>query len=72
MDDKPYIIDFIENYCGLELLEYQKEFIRKAYSAGPDVKIIFPRHMGRTDYKLLMDMIALILKEKQSERRSNH
>lgn len=72
MDDKPDIIEFIENYCGLELLEYQKEFIRKAYSAGPDAKLVFPRHIGRTDYKLLVEMIALSLKEKQNERRSNH
>ena len=43
MIDKPDIIEFIEKHCGVELLEYQKEMLRKMYDAGPDAKIIFPR-----------------------------
>lgn len=63
MTDKPDIIEFIEKYCSVELLEYQKEVIRKMYEAGPDAKIIFPRWNGRTNYRHLSAMINELFKE---------
>lgn len=63
MTDKPDIIEFIEKQCGVELLEYQKEVIRKMYEAGPDAKIIFPRWNGRTEYRLLAAMTNELFKE---------
>lgn len=67
MADKPDIIDFIEKHCGVELLEYQKEMLRKMYDAGPDSKIIFPRWNGRSYYRHLATMAKELFKEKQHE-----
>lgn len=67
MDDKPDIIEFIEKYCGVELLEYQKEILRKMYDTGPDAKIIFPRWLGRNDYRHLAAIAKELFKEKQHE-----
>lgn len=68
MTDKPDIIEFIEKYCGVELLECQKEVIRKMYEAGPDAKIIFPRRLGRTDYRHLVAMTKELFKESNDAR----
>lgn len=65
MSDKPDIIDFIEKHCGVDLLEYQKEMLRKMYDAGPDAKIIFPRWNGRSYYRHLATMIKELCKEEE-------
>ena len=48
--------EFIEKYCGIKLLDYQKEVIKKLLDEGllnPQLYILPARHCGRTNYKLL-------------------
>lgn len=59
---KTDIIEFIETQFSIELSEYQKEFLRKMYEAGPDATIIYPRHLGRNNYRHLAEMTRLLLK----------
>lgn len=56
------IIEFVETQLGIELFEYQKELLRKMYEAGPNATIVYPRHLGRNDYRHLAEMTRMILK----------
>lgn len=33
------VIEFAEKFCGAELFEWQKDFIRKLEKLGPDINI---------------------------------
>lgn len=49
-------VEFIEKYFGVELLDYQKEIIKKLLDEdmlNPQLYILPTRHCGRTDYRLL-------------------
>lgn len=49
-------IEFIEKYFGIELLNYQKEVIKKLLDGdrvNPQLYILPARHCGRTNYRLL-------------------
>ena len=49
-------IEFIEKYFDIELLDYQKEVIKKLLDEDllhPQLYILPTRHCGRTNYKLL-------------------
>ena len=56
------IVEFVETQCGIELFEYQKELLRKMYEAGPNAAIVYPRHLGRSNYRHLAEMTRTILK----------
>lgn len=57
------IIEFAEKVCGIELLPYQKEFLKKLESLPRDQKLIcLPGRHGR---RLTMDIIERFEKEKQ-------
>lgn len=68
MNNKQDIIEFIEKQCDVELLAWQKEYIRKMYEAGPDAKVIFPRWLGRNDYRHLAAMTKYLFKESNNAR----
>ena len=57
-------INFIENKLGIQLLTYQKEFIRSFYEQQ-NLWIIYPRHCGR--YESLQHLIIFyeIFKEEK-------
>jgi hypothetical protein len=49
-------VEFIEKYCGIELLDYQKEVIKKLLDEdllNPQLYILPARHCGRINYRLL-------------------
>ena len=49
-------IAFIEKYFGIELLDCQKEIIKKLLDedlVNPQLYILPSRHCGRTNYRLL-------------------
>lgn len=60
MRKEPDIAEFFEKHFSVKLLDYQKDIIRKAYEAGDDVKLVFPRHNGRTHFMSVMDMIRYL------------
>lgn len=49
-------VEFIEKYFDIELLDYQKEVIKKLLdenTLNPQLYILPARHCGRTNYRLL-------------------
>lgn len=60
MKKGPDIAEFFEDLFDIKLLDCQKDVLRKAYEAGPDVKLVFPRWNGRTHFMSVMDMIKYI------------
>jgi len=49
-------VEFIEKYCGIKLLDYQKEIIKKLLDEdilNPQLYILPARHCGRINYKIL-------------------
>ena len=49
-------VEFIEKYCGIELLDYQKEVIKKLLDEdllNPQIYILPARRCGRINYKIL-------------------
>lgn len=57
MKHKPDIVEFVEKHFAIKLLECQKDMLRKYYSAGPDVQLIYPRSNGYTCFRHLSQAV---------------
>lgn len=58
------IVEFIEKVCNFPLLDYQKEFVRKAYDATKNDKRYYyipPRGSNSFSFKLLQALVITIV-----------
>lgn len=61
------IVEFIENCTKINLMEYQKQFVRNMYDAlenGEEIKyLVPPRGISRFDLSILHGIVCAIYKE---------
>lgn len=55
-------LDFIENKIGIKLLAYQKEIMRHCYEQK-NIYVVYPPHVGRTDFRMLYALMKILFKE---------
>lgn len=57
------IVEFAETQLDVELCEWQKELLRKMHEAGPDAKIVYVKHLGRSNYLHILETVKALVKE---------
>lgn len=51
------IIEFTENYCGIKLLDCQKNMLRELISIDKNVTLVYPRWNGYSCYRHLSESV---------------
>lgn len=65
------IVEFVEKVCAFPLMEYQKEFVRKAYDAVKNNKRLVyipplpPRGGSRYSLELLQALVIIVVAEER-------
>ena len=56
------IVEFVEKFMGIELMEWQKIHLRTLDRLGKDadIRIVMPRHVGRRQVYIYMNPEELI------------
>lgn len=62
----PDIVEFVEKQFGVQLLEPQKEFLRKTQNETP-VYLVMPRHNGYDRFRYLELIARAILDDIRKE-----
>ena len=57
------IVEFVERECGVELFEWQKEYLRDLYemSRNDTVRIVMPRQLGRRQVYVYMNQLKELI-----------
>ena len=65
------IAEFAEKFCGVELPEWQKNYIRTLYEMGTDAKIYIcmPKNLGRNQAYIHINNIKELIHDGQNATR---